>query len=97
MCFELTPRAPILDGRMERIMQPWSVLIWKSNTNQGIWLESDIFIEPLPKNQYKLMSSSQRAQASVALSAVNYINIEVKKQQQHNYFGGGPQRRENPL
>ena len=23
-CSELTPRAPIPDGRMERIMQPWS-------------------------------------------------------------------------
>ena len=31
------------------------------------------------------MPSSQRAQASDALSAVNYINIGIRKQ--HNYMG----------
>ena len=32
-CSEFTPRAPILDGRMEQIMQPWPlVAIWCMDT-----------------------------------------------------------------
>ena len=28
-CSELTPRAPIPDGRMERVVQPWCVLYYQ--------------------------------------------------------------------
>ena len=45
-CSQLSPRAPIQDGRMERIMQPWSGIYKKYAFKLCVW-NSEMLLQPI--------------------------------------------------
>ena len=65
---EFTPRAPILDGRMEQIMQPWS---WQKSTSGA-----RNFGKPWPLANMRIISGPQTRSVSKVQSRIHNAGVQ---------------------